>query len=155
MILCVINVATTGVAISSLSSFSITTSLTTSDIIVSIKFITAEAKKKWTVLVCMHEVGNSSSCWDDRHAPDWWLILVSPWCPSRLELSSDEWRQTEQKKRRTDRPSDHHFDELEQVVVERYEPMIDRKGRVEREAPTVSVINHITVVIIKRNKTHH
>ena len=130
MICGMINVATTGVAISSLSSFSIsTTSLTRSDIIVSITFITAEAKKKWTVLLCVDEVAKSSSRDDPRHAPDWWLILVSPWCPSRSKLSSDEWRRTEEE---TDRPSDHQFDELEQVV-ERYETMIDRRGRVERE----------------------
>ena len=99
---CVINVATAGVAISSLSSFSITTSLTTSDIIVSITFIPAEVKKKWTVL-CMHEVAKSSS-WDD-HAPDWWLILVSPWwCPpSSISFGALERRVTTN--RRRDRPT--------------------------------------------------
>ena len=72
--ICGINVATTGVAISSLSSFSISTTshaLTRSDIIVSITFITAEAKKKWTVLLCVDEVAKSSSRDDPRHAPDW------------------------------------------------------------------------------------
>ena len=81
------------------SSFSIAASLTrTSDIIVSITLITAEAKQKWSV-PCMHEAKGFILRWSCS-----WLLVID-WFyfrrvhrpPSRSELSSsNEWRQTEE-----------------------------------------------------------